>query len=46
MDFYAKYGNKPRYASVAHPQSNDQVKAINKTLKESIIKRYERFGIG
>ena len=45
-DFCAKYGIKPYYASVAHPQSNGQVEAINKTLKESIKKRCERFGTG
>ena len=45
-DFCAKYGIKPCYASIAHLQSNGQVEAINKTLKESIKKRCERFGNG
>ena len=45
-DFCAKYGIKPCYASVTHPQSNDQVEAINKTLKDSIKKHCERFGTG
>ena len=35
-DFCAKYGIKPCYASVAYLQSNGQVEAINKTLKDSI----------
>ena len=45
-DFCTKYGIKPCYASVEHPQSNGQVVAINKTLKESIKKHYERFRTG
>ena len=45
-DFYAKYGIKPCNALVAHPQSNSQVEAINKTLKESIKKHCERFRTG
>ena len=42
-DFCAKYGIKSCYVSVAHPQSNSQVKAIKKILKESIMKHCERF---
>ena len=37
-DFCAKHEIKPCYASVAHPQSNGQVEAINKTLKDSVKK--------
>ena len=36
--FFVKYGIKPCYASVAHPQSNGLVEAINKTLRESVMK--------
>ena len=43
-DFRVKYGIKPCYASIAHPQTNGQVEAINKTLKESIKKHCDRFG--
>ena len=45
-DFCVKYGIKPCYASVTHPQTNGHVEAINKTLKESIMKHCERFGTG
>ena len=39
--FCEKNGIIKSFSSVAHPQSNGQVEAINKTLKSSIKKRLE-----
>ena len=46
IDFYKKYGIDPYFTLVMHLQSNGQVEAINKTIKESIKKRCDRFGTG
>ena len=45
-DFCTKYGIRPCYTLVARPQSDGQIEAINKTLKESIMKRCEWFETG
>ena len=41
-DFCKKYGIIARYTSVAHPQSNGQVEAINKTLMNSLKAKVDR----
>ena len=46
IDFCKKYGTNPCFTSVAHPQSNGQVEVVNKTIKESIKKRCDRFRTG
>ena len=42
-DFCEKYGITAKYTSVAHPQSNGQVEAINKTLMDSLKAKVDRF---
>ena len=39
--FYEKNVIIKSFSSVAHPQANGQVEAVNKTLKSSIKKRLE-----
>ena len=41
-EFCSRYGISPCYTSVAHPQANGQVEAINKTLLDSIKARVDR----
>ena len=41
-DFCEKYGIIARYTSVAYPQSNGQVEAINKTLMDSLKAKVDR----
>ncbi|XP_062099906.1 uncharacterized protein LOC133805764 [Humulus lupulus] len=39
--FYERHGVMKSFSSIAHPQSNEQVEAANKTLKANLKKRLE-----
>ena len=41
-DFCEKYGITAKYTLVAHPQSNGQVEAINRTLMDSLKAKVDR----
>ncbi|XP_024166293.1 uncharacterized protein K02A2.6-like [Rosa chinensis] len=40
-DFVGLYGTQIQYASPAHPQTNGQVKAVNKIIKQNLKKRLD-----
>ncbi|XP_024164325.1 uncharacterized protein LOC112171360 [Rosa chinensis] len=40
-DFVGQYGTTIRYASPAHPQTNGQVEAVNKIIKQNLKKRLD-----
>ena len=40
-DFCERHGVIKSFSSVAHPQANGQVEAVNKTLKDTLKKRLE-----
>ncbi|XP_061998892.1 uncharacterized protein LOC133716187 [Rosa rugosa] len=40
-DFVGQYGTQIRYASPAHPQTNGQVEAVNKIIKQNLKKRLD-----